>query len=153
MRLIRYQAQAVRSRDNARDKFDEQHADKLKKRKFEESDPELLRDIKEENDPRFTSVWLKEEPWDTLQAAVASGNETERAAAFEKALDVYEKIDYLINQSVKRTNEILGQIESYRSSLAERLRKKQQMTVEALKSELAEKRVDPPLIPEVDRNQ
>ena len=150
MQLIRYQAQAVRRRDNARYAVDAQHALKAEKRKIEESDPASLQDLKKESDPEYTFEYLSGVPMDNFESAEASLNEVERAEAFEKSLEVYEKIDRLISESGKRINDILRQIEWYRISLAERLRTKHQVNVEMLSNELGK---NPSLVPVADANQ
>ena len=152
MKLLRIQAYVVRRRDENHTEFDKKHA---VNRSLEQRDgkTELKEIVEEFNDPKTTSMMVREEAYHSFTVAEDTNREIKHAAAFEKGLDVYERIDVLISQSAKRASDILRQIECYRIALAEKLRRKHQTTVETLKGELAEKRVDPPLIPEMDGSQ
>ena len=152
MKLLRIQAYVVRRRDENHTEFDKKHAFN---RSMEQRDgkTELKEIVEEFNDPKTTSMMVREEAYHSFTVAEDTNREIKHAAAFEKGLDVYERIDVLISQSAKRASDILRQIEFYRIGLAEKLRRKHQTTVETLKGELAEKRVDPPLIPEMDGSQ
>jgi hypothetical protein len=151
MTLLRIQAYVVRRRDENLIEFSRKHASNWNK---EQRDKTELKEIVEEfNDPKITSEMVREEAYGSFCVAENTDREIKHAAAFEKSLDAYERIDDLISQSAKRASDILRQIDCYRIALAEKLRRKHQTTVEALKGELAEKRVDPPLIPEMDGSQ
>ena len=152
MKLLRIQAYVVRRRDENHAEFDKRHASN---RSTEQRDgkTELKEIVEEFNDPKITSEMLYEEAYGSFCVAENTDREIKHAAAFEKSLDVYERIDVLISQSAKRVSDILRQIECYRIGLAEKLRRRHQTTVGALKDELAEKRVDPALIPEMGGSQ
>lgn len=153
MSLMRFQTEAVRRRDQTRAKFDREHAENYEQRRGAyKLGKELIKDIKEENDPEFTALVMHETPYDTLKYAASATSEAEHAIAFEKALEVYQDIDFLISQSVKRANSILQQIEFYRLALAERLRNKHQTTIEELANKGSNKRVGPQLIPDQEQH-
>jgi len=152
MRLLRIQAYVVRRRDEALIEFGRKHVTNVNLER-QNRKGEVKEIVDEFNDPKTTSMMVREEAYHSFTVAEDTNREIKHAAAFEKGLDVYERIDVLISQSAKRASDILRQIEFYRIGLAEKLRRKHQTTVETLKGELAEKRVDPPLIPEMDGSQ
>jgi hypothetical protein len=148
MGLMSFQALAARRLDEAREKFSKRHADNLdERRRSRDRTPGFIEDMKNENRAEFTAAVLHEKPLDTLQECVVSTHEVEDAIAFEKRLATYERIDFLIDQSTKRSSMLLQQIEWYRFALAEGLRKKHQQNVEMLTREASGKHNGPLLVP------
>jgi hypothetical protein len=146
MRLVRYQAQAVRRRDKARDNFSEKHAGNKRRREGDKRiNPEFVELIKEKNHPGITYEMLDDVSYDTCTRAIENARENDCVTAFESAIDLYEKIDQLISQCARRRNDALHQIEWYRVSLAERLRKKSEAARSALLNE--EKSAGATLVP------
>jgi hypothetical protein len=126
----------VRRRDKARDNFSEKHAGNKRRREGDKRiNPEFVELIKEKNHPAITYEMLDDVSYDTCTRAIENARENDCVTAFESAIDLYEKIDQLISQCARRRNDALHQIEWYRVSLAERLRKKSEAARSALLNE------------------
>ena len=149
MFLVRCKAAILLRQNGVRADFKKHHEANREMRRLEEKNPETIQDIKDENDPEFTSLLVLDLQYDNAQYTVNKSREARDATALEGAIDIFERIDQLITQHFKRQNDALHQLEIYRFALAERIRKKAEVV---LASE-STRRISPPLIPAMEQDR
>ena len=131
IRLKRYQALMINRWERTTREFAAQRAKLREQRKAaQEVPPELIKDAKDETDRRFALVESLERTFEDSMAAIECAKEIDLVIAFERGIDKLQNVDGLINDSQKRCDDSLRQIEWYRAGLAQELRKQADAIIE-----------------------
>lgn len=149
MRWKRYQALMIQRCDRVTRNFEAQRAKRKEQRNEElDSPPELIKGAESEQDRSFALAELREKVLADSEAASDSANETDLVIAFERCIDKVQKAESLINSATERLHDALRQIEWYRTSLAQTLRKKSNEIIEGACKEIKTVADAPPLVPD-----
>ena len=148
IRWKRYQALMInRWECTARD-FKAQRAKLNEQRRAAQKGPsELIKDAKDESDRKFALAESLERTFEDSMAAIECAKEIDLVIAFERGINKLQNVDDLINNSQKRCNDSLRQIEWYRTGLAQDLRKQANAIIEGECKETETKEDAVPLVP------
>ena len=93
-------------------------------RRLEKSYLENIEDIKAENNQQFTYELVNDVVFDEANSAMNHKSELKCAIALTMVMESFGKIDNLLSEQVRRRNDAMHELELYRITLADRLRKK-----------------------------
>jgi hypothetical protein len=153
MRWKRYQALMVNRWERTARDFEAQRAKLSKQRKAGQEDPpELIKGAEDEGDRIFALTPSIERVYEDCMTAIESAEEIDLVVAFERGINTLQKVEPFISEAQKRRHDAFRQIEWYRASLAQDLRKEADVIIEGECKEI-ETAVDAvPLVPGNEQN-
>jgi len=153
IRLKRYQALMINRWERITRDFNAQRAKLREQRKAAQKiPPELIKDAKEATGRQFALTESLERTFEDSMTAIECAKESDLVVAFECGIDKLQDVDVQINDSQKRCNDSLRQIEWYRISLAHDLRKKATAIIEGECKETEITTNAVPLVPDEEQN-
>jgi hypothetical protein len=148
MRWKRYQALMINRWERTAREFEAQRAKLKERRKAEQADPpELMKGAEDEVMRREALVPSIYRVYEDCKTAIESAEEIDLVVAFERGINTLQKVEPFISEALKRRNDAFRQIEWYRVSLAQDLRKEADAIIEGECKEIKTTVDAVPLIP------
>jgi hypothetical protein len=153
MRWKRYQALMINRWERTARNFEAQRTKLKERRKAERADPpELMKGAEDEVMRREALIPSIDGVYKDCKIAIESAEEIDLVVAFERGINTLQKVEPFISEALKRRNDAFRQIEWYRVSLAQDLRKEADAIIEGECKEI-EIAVDAvPLVPGNEQN-